>query len=135
MSTSSTSSSGGALTLLSHHFFALVVSLHALTWAPHTHYTSHMTIVELNTLILMLERQLPNGAASAPLVHKLFVSSWVVLRLLWFPYLATKLAFLGTYPNEAVHLACAASLLALTLHQLVWTWNFCVPEKRWIPLP
>ena len=132
---SSTSSSGGALTLLSHHLFALIVSLHALTWAPHTHYTCQMTVVEVNTLILMLERQLPDGAAIAPAVHLLFTSSWVLLRVLWFPYLAAKLALLGDYPSEAVHLACAASLLALVVHQLIWTWNFCVPEKWWFPLP
>lgn len=133
--TSSTSSSGGALTLLSHHVFALVVSVHALTWAPHTHYTCQMTVVEINTLVLMLERQLPDGAPLAPFVNKLFVASWVILRLLWFPYLAAQLALLADYPSEAVHLCCATALFALTVHQLLWTWNFCVPEKRWVPLP
>ena len=115
---SSTSSSGGAVTLLSHHVFALVVSLHALTWAPHTHYTCDMTVIEINTLILMLERLLPEGAPTARIVHQLFVGSWVLLRLLWFPYLAATLALLGDYPSEAMHVACAASLFALTVHQL-----------------
>lgn len=132
---SSTSSSGGALTLLSHHVFALVVSVHALTWAAHTHYTCEMTVVEVNTLVLMLERQLPEGAPMTSFVHTLFVGSWVLLRLVWFPYLAAQLAFLGDYPSDAIHLACAASLLALTVHQLLWTWNFCVPEEKWVPLP
>jgi len=132
---SSTTSSGGALTLLSHHAFALVVAAHALTWVAHTHHTCEMTVVEVNTLILMLERQLPEGSPIASFVHMLFVGSWVVLRLLWFPYLAAQLAFLSDYPSDGIHLACAASLLALTVHQLLWTWNFCVPEEKWVPLP
>lgn len=125
---------GGANTLLSHHGFALLVAMHALTWAPHTHYTCWMTVVEVNTLILMLERRLPVGAPSAPLVHKTFVGSWVVTRLLWFPFLAAKLSMMDSYPSAAVHLTCAGSLLALTALQLVWTWNFCVPPERQIPL-
>ena len=132
---SSTSSSGGALTLLSHHAFAFAIASHAFMWDPHTQYTCQMTVVEINTLILMLERQLPNGSPFAPAVHKLFVSSWVLLRLLWFPYFAAQLALLGDYPSELMHMICALSLLALTMHQLVWTWNFCVPKEKWFPLP
>ena len=125
---------GGAQTLLGHHAAAFLISFHALTWAPHTHYTCWMTVVEINTLILMLEKQLPVGAPTTALVHKAFVGSWVILRMMWFPYLAFQLSFIDTYPSTAVHVACAASLLALTVLQCIWTWNFCVPPERQIPL-
>ena len=125
---------GGAFTLLVHHAAAFVVAFHALSWAPHTPYTCQMTVIEMNTFILMVERQLPAGARVTDVVHKLFVGSWVVTRLLWFPFLAVKLSLLNTYPSLLVQLACAGAMLVLTLQQLVWTWNFCVPAHRQIPL-
>merc|ERR1712127_631434 len=79
---------GGAVTLLVHHLAAGIIALHAATWSLHTPYVCWMSVVEINTLILMLERRLPGGAMVTALMHKLFVGSWVITRLLWFPILA-----------------------------------------------
>ena len=125
---------GGALTLLAHHAAALFIAAHAAMWAPHTGYTSYMAVVEINTLILMLERTVARGALVTAVLHKLFVGSWVITRLVWFPILAVHLIGLGNYPSMIVQLVCACCLVALTVLQLVWTWNFCVPPERQIAL-
>ena len=74
------------------------------------------------------------GALVTGLLHKLFVASWVVTRLVWFPFLALRLSFMGGYPTVARRLVCVVSLLALTLLQMVWTWNFCVPPEKRVAL-
>ena len=128
-------SGGGTATLLYHHAAALLVAAHALTWAPHTHYTSWMTIVEINTLVMMIQKQLAPGSPAATVANKAFVGSWVATRCLWFPFLAAKLAVLPDFPSDLVHVCCVASLLSLTVMQLLWTWNFCVPPEKQVPLP
>ena len=127
-------SGGGATTLLYHHAAALLISVHAFTWAPHTHYTSWMTVVEINTLIMMIQKQLAPGSPAANAANKAFIGSWVATRILWFPYLSLKLASLPDYPSDLVHVACASSMLGLTVLQLLWTWNFCVDESKQVPL-
>lgn len=124
---------GGALTLLGHHAAALLISLHAATWPLHLHYTAHMAVVEMNTLILMLERTVPGGPLVTGTLHKLFVASWVLTRLMWFPFLALRLSIMGGYPSVGRQLVCAGCLLLLTTLQFVWTWNFLVPERQ-VPL-
>jgi len=125
------SAGGGALTLLGHHVLALLIALHAATWGPHTPFTSHMAVVEMNTLILMLERTVTfGGALVTATLHKLFVASWVATRLIWFPFLAVRLSLMGGYPSLARRLVCASCVFLLSVLQFVWTWNFLMPEKQ-----
>jgi len=125
---------GGAITLLGHHLAALIIAVHAATWSLHTPYTCWMSVVEVNTFILMLERRLPGGALVTALMHKLFVGSWVVTRLVWFPMLALRLGAMADYPSLGRRLLCSGCLALLTGLQLVWTWNFCVPPEKQIGL-
>lgn len=123
--------SGGVATLLAHHFAAIVFSWHAATWAPHTKYTSMMAVVEINTLFLMLKNRVP-GKRIVAVLDKLFLGTWLSLRLLWLPALLVWLCLPGqVYPSlfrRALCTGCASWLLSL---QFLWTWNFLVdPSKR-----
>ena len=126
---------GGALTIIGHHTAALLVALHAASWPIHTPFTCHMAVVELNTLVLMLERTVTiGGTLVTSTLHAVFMASWVVTRLIWFPFLAVRLSLMGGYPSLARRLVCIVSLLALTLLQFVWTWNSCVPPEKQVAL-
>ena len=81
---------GGAGTLLAHHLAAIYISWHAATWAPHTKYTSYMAVVEFNTLLLMLKKCAP-GKLLRAVLDKLFLASWLSLRLVWLPPLLSWL--------------------------------------------
>jgi len=126
---------GGGITLLAHHVMAAVISLHALVWSPHRHYTCWLTVLEVNTLLLMFKKNWPGGALFQKVLDKLFVASWVVTRLIWFPFLAVYLSFIDGYPSLARRVICSAMLSGLTVLQVVWTWNFCVPPEKQFPLP
>ena len=104
---------GGAGTLLAHHLAAIYISWHAATWAPHTKYTSYMAVVEFNTLLLMLKKCAPGkllrlglglglrlglaltltltGKLLRAVLDKLFLASWLSLRLVWLPPLLSWL--------------------------------------------
>ena len=129
------SAGGGALTIMGHHLAALVVALHAATWPIHTPFVCHMAVVELNTLVLTAKRTVTiGGTLVTSTLHAIFVASWVVTRLIWFPFLCVKLSLIGGYPSLARRLVCTVSLLALTVLQFVWTWNFCVPPEKQVAL-
>jgi hypothetical protein len=123
--------SGGVATLLAHHFAAIGVSWHAATWAPHTMYTSYMAVVEINTLFLMLKSHVPGKRVKAAL-DKIFLATWLSLRLVWLPPLLVWLVLPGqVYPSLFRHIFCAACASWLVALQFLWTWNFLVdPTKR-----
>jgi len=126
---------GGATTLLIHHAMALVVAMHAVTWTLHTRYTCWLTVLETNTLILMFKKSWSGGAGVQAFLDKLFVASWVVTRLLWFPFVAVYLSAVDGYPSLLRRVLCALTLNGLTVLQGLWTWNFCVPPEKQIALP
>lgn len=128
-------SGGGGYTLIGHHIAAFIVAAHGATWALHTQYVCWMSVVEINTLILMLKRTVGEGPALlASLLDKLFLASWVGTRLVWFPFVAVWVTFMGGYPSLARRLLCGGCAAVLTALQVVWTWNFCVPEHRQVTL-
>jgi hypothetical protein len=51
------------------------------------------------------------------------------------PFLAVYLSFIDGYPSLARRVICSAMLSGLTVLQVVWTWNFCVPPEKQFPLP
>ena len=112
--------------ILGHHLMALVVSAHAVTWAPHTHYTSWMSIVEINTLILMLKRHVPTSFR--PFMDLAFKVTWVATRVIWFPILAVYLSLLSTWPTALRRYVCTAGLYGLALLQWAWTLRGEKPE-------
>merc|ERR1740124_1332045 len=126
--------SGGVATLLAHHFAAIGVSWHAATWAPHTKYTSYMAVVEINTLFLMLKSHVP-GAQVKAVLDKIFLATWLSLRLLWLPPLLIWLSLPGqVYPSLLRHVFCAGCATWLVSLQFLWTWNFLVDKKKRVNL-
>jgi len=123
--------SGGAAMLLSHHFAAIGVAWHAATFPLHTRYTSYMAVVEVNTLLLLLKKHMPGKQVKAVL-DKMFMATWVGLRLVWFPLLLMWLILPGqVYPSLFRRLFCTGCAMWLAALQFLWTWNFLVPvEKR-----
>lgn len=129
------SDGGGAGVLIAHHVLAATLAAHAASWALHRHYTSWMSVVEINTLILMVKKNLPKFAMGLePLIHMTFVGSWVATRLVWFPILGVHLCIMSGYPSLGRRLVCGACIVGLTVLQFLWTWNFVVPEEKRVAL-
>lgn len=122
-------------TLLGHHILVLLMLLHPLTHAPHARYTAWMSIVELNTILLILRRHVRSSEGSvlvaliARAVDACFTASWLAIRVAWFPYLPLHWwCFIAepwpAGPRGAVtRVAMASAALALALMQLAWTRN------------
>ena len=96
-----------------------------------------MSVIEINTLVLMLSRQAKVGTL-VPGSDKVCIATWVLSRLLWFPYLAVRLALLGDYPSMARCLLCSGCVFGLTLLMhvaavCVDTWNFLVAVAKRVP--
>ena len=125
---------GGARALLGHHALALLVSLHAATHEPHRRYTSWVTVVEINTLILMLKKNITKPAPLNKALNLLFLSTWIISRLIWFPLLSIYIAFLPGYPGLIQQLVVGFAMFGLTALQYIWTYNFFVPPERQIPV-
>jgi len=109
--------------LLVHHLVTAMLLWHPLTFAPHRHFVSWMTTVELNTLFLVLKRHVRH-----PLLELGFQASWIAIRVLWFPFLAVYLSFFaGGWPagwqGTARHGLVAGTTSALACLQLIWTQN------------
>ena len=59
-----------------------------------------MTVVEMNTLILMLkDRQ--QAMVINKVLNMLFLITWVATRLIWFPLMSVYVASMPGYPNLA----------------------------------
>lgn len=105
--------------LLAHHAATCVLLVYALCEPSLLHYVPKMSLVELNTLSLIARRHLKHWVTEA-----VFASTWVALRIVWFPCVALHLcvfapARLRHNPKHvAVVVSCAGGL---ALQQLVWT--------------
>lgn len=125
---------GGPRALLGHHALAFGVALHAATCKAHTRYTSWMTVVEMNTLILMLKKIVSRPVVINKVLNMLFLITWVATRLIWFPLMSFYVASMPGYPNLARRVMCAVAVFGLAALQIIWTYNFFVPPERQIPV-
>ena len=106
-------------TLQAHHAVTLLLLLHPLTHAPHLKYVAMMTIVELNTFLLILRRHIARGNQ---VVETTFAFTWLAIRAVWFPILAVHLACCATdWGSTARHVIVSTSVLSLAALQLHWT--------------
>ena len=106
-------------TLQAHHAVTLLLLLHPLTHAPHLKYVAMMTIVELNTFLLILRRHIARGNQ---VVETTFAFTWLAIRAVWFPILAVHLACCATdWGSTARHVIVSTSVLTLAALQLHWT--------------
>ena len=136
--------------LIGHHLMAIVVALHAATYAPHTHFTSWMSVVEISTLCapsptseshphpsfffdsrpraslslsarrLLMIKRHVPEGLKAP-IELAFKITWVASRVLWFPILAVHLSMQTTWPSAQRRIVCSACCYGLALLQWVWT--------------
>jgi len=74
---------GTPKSILAHHLVTLGILYDPLTEPAHEIYASCALLVEVNTVLITLRRTLNH----AKWVEFLFIASWVLLRLLWFPAL------------------------------------------------
>mmetsp|Transcript_49362 Transcript_49362/g.128769 ORF Transcript_49362/g.128769 Transcript_49362/m.128769 type:complete len:110 (-) Transcript_49362:402-731(-) len=82
-----------------------------------------MTIVEVNTIFLVLRRHVHHS-----LIDLGFNVSWIAIRVLWFPFLAVYFAlFVRSWPagwqGTVRHMLVAGTTGALAVLQLQWTRN------------
>ena len=107
--------------LMAHHIATAMLLIHPLTHTAHLRFVAWMTIVEANTLLLLLRRH-----ARHHLVEMAFVISWIAIRALWFPYVALHVAlFAGGWPagiaGHVRHALVSTCIVGLAALQLIWT--------------
>ena len=100
----------------------MVVAAHAVTWAPHTRFTSWMGVVEVSTLLLMLKRYAPSAQTRAAL-DLAFKVTWVASRVVWFPILAVFLSLQQEWPSLGRRIVCSGCVMGLAALQWFWTVN------------
>lgn len=121
--------SAGAMPIIIHHILTI-----ASTVVPYIlpQFQWHMGIVltvELNTLLLTLRRNVPSNSNLFEFINILFLTSWVVLRLIIFPLIVVFFYFeyqrysseVGTFLN-AFALGFLMQIL-LTAMGLKWTYD------------
>jgi hypothetical protein len=112
--------------LLSHHGVTILLLAHALRHSAHLHYVAWMSVVEANTLLLVLKRHLRHWCIEAA-----FFASWLLIRVVWFPYVAFHMCFVErNWPSRATHAVVASCTSALALLQLMWTQKALGPLIR-----
>ena len=115
--------------LLFHHTLTLLLLLHSLRHRPHLKYVAWMSTVEINTFFLVLRRHVRH-----PLIDVLFVTSWIAIRCLWFPYLPLHLAlFVRDWPEThalATQIFVAGAVTFLSALQLAWSRKALEPLFR-----
>jgi len=127
----------GPLGIIFHHMFVLALCVYTLTIGEaHAVYGSAMLLVELNSSLNMLRRLLHHPMWC----ELLFLSSWVALRLVWIPAIATLFVLSASgvkefpeilrmlVPMDGVEQAqipifVAASASALAFLQYYWTFT------------
>lgn len=121
---------GSPSTLIGHHVVTVLLLACPLSYAPLLRMVSWMTVVEVNTLLLILKRWL----RSSKLLDFGFNLTWLLTRVLWFPIVAVYvncfvrdwgLGWLAV-ARRVVTCSCVTSLALL---QLVWTRNALLPKQ------
>ena len=87
------------------------MTLVAFFYPEYRYLAVYTMIIEVNTWLLILRRCLPHRV---PVVEALFLSTWVLIRLIWFPYLAIKFFHLELYTT-------AVGQVGLCIFQLKWS--------------
>jgi len=72
-------------TIMAHHLVTAWLLLHPILHPEHAHFTKYCTIVEINTLFLTMNKFL-----KWKLMQFGFYSTWVGMRLVWYPYLIKR---------------------------------------------
>lgn len=122
------------LMLLAHHAVTLLLLLHPLTHELHLKYVPAMTVVEVNTFLLIVRR---HAGRNHVLIEAAFALSWLAIRVVWFPCLAAHLACCAhDWGSAARHAVVSASVIALAALQLHWTIHMMKRNwKRWTKGP
>jgi hypothetical protein len=107
-------------TIMLHHVVTLWLVLHPVLHPENAHLTAACTIVEVNTLILTVNRNLKWKSLTYA-----FYFTWVTQRLIWYPYLiylnhVTIVAW-GAKPFDYFHCQTVGTVAVLCALNFVWT--------------
>lgn len=82
--------------------------------------TADILIVELNTLFLLLRRNVKGGWV----FEVLFYASWLGIRIVWYPYIL----FYKVLPHPSAAILTKASFVVVVALQFWWTLSFLSPS-------
>ena len=92
-------------------------------------------VVEINTLVLVCRRSVPQHSAAYQLLDLLFYATWIVFRLLLFPLLVLfyyseymRLAARYGYLNSTA--MCLVTMTVLTIMSYKWTYDLITKQFR-----
>ena len=113
----------GPYAVLVHHVATLALLWHPLTHRAHLRYVAWMTVVELNTWLLIARRHFKRFW-----LEGMFTATWVAGRMVWFPYAAVHMSFFSAgwptgAPGARRRALVSACTFTLTLLQLRWSWQ------------
>jgi hypothetical protein len=114
------------LTIMLHHFVTLWLVYHPCMHPANADMTAKCTVVEVNTLILTLNRELKWKSLTYA-----FYATWVSMRLVWYPYLIfhfhERITSFGAKPFDYTY--CQTVVAVVVLCALNWLWTFEVVAK------
>lgn len=103
-----------------HHLFTFWLTLHPVLHHENSDMTALCTVVEINTLILTVNRQLKWKSLTVA-----FYATWVAMRLVWYPYLIhvlnTRIRTWGAAWGDYYHVQVVASVIVLCALNVMWT--------------
>lgn len=122
-------------TIMLHHVVTLWLVLHPVLHAENANMTAACTIVEINTLILTVNRNLKWKSLTYA-----FYFTWVTQRLIWYPYViyynhATIVRW-GAKPFDYFYCQTVVTIAVLCVLNFVWTAEVVVglmkakPQKK-----
>lgn len=114
-------------TIVIHHLMTGWLTLHPCLYEENNDMTAWWTTVEINTLILTVNRKLKSA-----FLTKVFFATWAIMRLIWYPYLTyishVRILGWGAAPCGYHHLQIVLS--GILLCALNWLWTFEVVTQR-----
>jgi hypothetical protein len=111
------------IAVIIHHLITIILTLWPLTHPEHLHFITYNLYIELNTTILKLKHLVPKNTLLHSLLDYLFRYTWILLRLLFFPFLMW-INHIEMLPYEIYQyfwvLGCQTFLL---LFYVIWTFD------------
>ena len=113
------------VSVLVHHLVTLILLMVPYTYPRFFKYAVADLVIEGNTWLLIARRRIPRSMPRTRAVcTAAFFSSWVLIRLVWYPYLLFVFAYVERVRSAAV------LQLAICGMQVVWSWSLFKPKTK-----